>query len=753
MTGPGLRVIIADDNPDDRALALRELRKAFPVGEVVEVADREAWFAALEGPPPDLVITDYHLRWTDGLALLALAKTRWPEVPVIMFTGTGTQEVAVEAMKRGLSDYVVKSPHHFARLAVAARNALERAEKDRLLAEAEARYRDLVENLPVGLFVSTAAGRILTANPAFARILGYPDPVALMRVNARELWVNPEDRERWMERLRTQGLVEKFVAPLRRADGSAVWLEGHASAIRDRRGELVAWQGSAVDVTARVRAEEERERARRQLEAVLELTPDGIALFGPDGEIRLANPVARALLEAHAETDPAGRVEALAGRPLRDLLAAPADGRPVHEIFTPPPNPRVLQVATRAVGDPARPEAWVVTLADVTEERERLEKIALQERLAALGQLAAGIAHDFNNILSAIVGYAEVLRSRQDIPADVKDRLEQMLVQSFRAADLVRQVLDFGRRTKSERQAMDLLSFVKELGKLFESTFPEGIRISVGFEPGTYWVEADPAQIQQIVTNLAVNARDAMPAGGEIRIHLEPVGVDPGVPPPVPGMEPGEWVCLTVADTGTGIAPEHLDRVFEPFFTTKPPGKGTGLGLAQVYGLVKEHGGFVDLESRVGEGTTVRVYLPAAERPHARRSTVIGKAPEGAGQTVLLAEDDGNVREILRAMLERLNYRVLEARDGAEALAAWEENADRVAAVVTDLAMPGLDGRALARKVKARRPEVPVVAVTGYPLPMGVTRPAETEFDEWLPKPVHVRALASTLDRLLRKRG
>ncbi|RMG90318.1 MAG: response regulator, partial [Candidatus Dadabacteria bacterium] len=166
MTGPGLRVIIADDNPDDRALALRELRKAFPVGEVVEVADREAWFAAIEGPPPDLVITDYHLRWTDGLALLALAKTRWPEVPVIMFTGTGTQEVAVEAMKQGLSDYVVKSPHHFARLAVAARNALERAEKDRLLAEAEARYRDLVENLPVGLFVSTAVGRILTANPA-----------------------------------------------------------------------------------------------------------------------------------------------------------------------------------------------------------------------------------------------------------------------------------------------------------------------------------------------------------------------------------------------------------------------------------------------------------------------------------------------------------------------------------------------------------------------------------------------------------
>ncbi|WP_025323599.1 hybrid sensor histidine kinase/response regulator [Deferrisoma camini] len=749
MSPPRLRVIIADDNPDDRTLALRELRKEFPAVDATEVGDQEAWEAALAGEAPDLVVTDYHLRWSDGLVVLRQARTRWPGVPVIMFTGTGTQEVAVEAMKQGLADYVVKSPRHFARLAVAARNSLERAAKERALAEAEARYQDLVENLPVGIYVSTPSGRILTVNRAFVEILGYPDTESLIRLDARALWADPAQRDRWIRALETQGRVAGFVGQLLRADGTPVWVEGRASAIRDPRGRLVAWQGSAVDVTERVLAQKERERALREVEAVLEAVPAGIALLTPGGTIRRANGEARALMEAHADLDDQGRLRAVAGRPLPDLLAPPDDGRQVHEMFTPGPAPRVLQVQARPVGDPDRPEAWVMVIRDATAEHHRFEKIALQERLAALGQLAAGIAHDFNNILSAIVGYAEMLRGREDIPSDVRERLEQMLVQSFRAADLVRQVLDFGRRAESERQPLDLLSFAKELTRLFQTTFPAGIRVRMAYEPGSYWVLADPTQIQQILTNLAVNARDAMPEGGELTIRLACRPVVAGEAPPVPGMKPGDYVCLSVTDTGCGIAPEHLDRVFEPFYTTKPSDEGTGLGLSQVYGLVREHGGFVDLHSTPGAGTEVSVYLPAAERAHGRRSTVIGAVPEGAGQTVLLAEDDVNVREILRAILERLNYRVLEARDGDQALALWERHADTVDAVVTDLVMPGLDGREFARRVKARKPGVPVIAVSGYPLPRRADRRPDDGFDEWMPKPIHIRELARALARLL----
>jgi len=403
---------------------------------------------------------------------------------------------------------------------------------------------------------------------------------------------------------------------------------------------------------------------------------------------------------------------------------------------------------------------------DLTERKRLEEHMRQQDRLASLGQLAGGIAHDFNNVLMTIILYTEMVLDESSLPQDLAPDLECVLDEAQEAARLVRQVLDFSRRSPIETRLVNMKAFVQESVDILQRTLPETVHLLLEVGPGEYVVDADPTRVQQVLMNLVVNARDAMPEGGELRISLSSVQVRPGEEPPWLGQRPSpngqrpspngfplpNWVCLAVSDTGTGIPPEVLPRIFEPFFTTKPKGAGTGLGLAQVYGIVKQHGGHIEVETEVGQGTTFRVYLPA------QRATEVEEAPleepaaaavGGKGETILVAEDEERVRDLSRRILESLGYRVLTAENGRKALevyrsaeSACPEQGRRVDLLLTDMIMPEMGGKELIRELRKVDPHLRVVAMTGYVLAEDLRQLKEEGSLEVVQKPLDTDTLA-----------
>jgi PAS domain S-box-containing protein len=461
-----------------------------------------------------------------------------------------------------------------------------------------------------------------------------------------------------------------------------------------------------------------------------------------------------------------------------DVFHGPLDGLPLKEarrrarrgevaVWTADTRIRTRTGEERWVADTAielfdphgRAVGSIGLLQDITARKQ----IEAQGRLAAVGQLAAGVAHDFNNILSAIVLYTDLLRRAPNLLPKQKVQLETVARQAEHASQLVQQILDFGRKTLIERSAVDLAALLEELVQLWQRTLPETIALRLSLGAGPYQVWADPNRLQQAVMNLVVNARDAMPEGGRLRLHLFhlqwPANSEVlAVCPPVT-LRPGAWVVLHLRDSGTGIEPATLPHIFEPFFTTKGPGKGSGLGLAQVYGIVEQHGGVIEVESQVGRGTTFTLYLPAY-RPAAAAAESAGEERSATGATVppeererqatiLLVEDKASVRAAVGAALEELVYRVLVAEDGQAALAALEQTGEAVDLVVSDVVMPRLGGLALYQTLRVKRPNLRMILTSGYPL--GEAEQAQIAQTQvvWLAKPYPIQALALKIRTLL----
>jgi PAS domain S-box-containing protein len=385
-------------------------------------------------------------------------------------------------------------------------------------------------------------------------------------------------------------------------------------------------------------------------------------------------------------------------------------------------------------------------------ERKRLERqMRQQNQMAALGRLAGGIAHDFNNVLMAIMLYAGVLLREPDLHPNLALDLESILDEAQEAAQLVQQILDFSRRSPIETRLVKMRVLAQESMDFLQRILPETIRLLSETGPGEHIVNADPSRLQQVLMNLATNARDAMPEGGELRIALSRVQVRAGEEPPVAGMPAGEWVCLAVSDTGTGIPPEVMAHLFEPFFTGKPRGQGTGLGLAQVYGIVKQHRGYIGVETEVGRGTTVRIYLPAQEAREAeealQKETVLA-SPEGQGEIILVVEDEERVRESSRRILELLGYRVLTADDGREALEIYR-SAERVDLLLTDVVMPRMGGKELIQELRKTHSSLKAVAMTGYTLEEDLRELKEEGSLEVVYKPLDMNTLARVVRRAL----
>jgi len=643
-------------------------------------------------------------------------------------------------------------------------NALLRREVRRrtaALAASERRYRLLTETAHDIILSHDMQGRITYVNRAGLELSGYrAEEVLNMAITD---FIPPEyladAQERYRRRIAGNNQSHMYTIEYTTANGKRVPLEVRSSPIisDDQATEILI---VARDVTERQRAAEERERLLIEIQSqahhiqqIVDTVPEGVCLLDAEYHLLLTNPAGEAAMAHLCNVQVEEPITHLGNRPLEDILTSPPRGL-WHEITA---DQHIFEVIARPMTNDAPSEQWVLVIRDVTRQRAIEAQLRQQERLAVVGQLAAGIAHDFNNIMATIVLYSQVMVRSNTLPPAERERVNLIYRQAQQATHLIRQILDFSRSAVLTQQPLDLLTLLREDVILLRRTLPENIEVHLTYGSDNYTIYADPTRIHQVVTNLAINARDAMPKGGELRIDLTRVQIAAGEEVPALGLTPGDWVRLRVEDTGTGIPNDVLPHIFEPFFSTKDPSLGAGLGLSQVHGIVGQHNGVIDVETAIGKGTAFTIYLPAL----AELSTVPQAStepsgedmtcPQGHGETILVVEDDPTVRMVITDSLRDLNYRVWEAENGQQALALLEDTNEAVHLVLSDVVMPKMGGAALFYAIRERMWDIPVILMTGHPMEQELEALRQAGLVCWISKPASLevlsRAIAEALNR------
>jgi PAS domain S-box-containing protein len=616
----------------------------------------------------------------------------------------------------------------------------------------------------IGSYETDLQSRTWVGSDSFIEVFGLPRKEKYTMDEFQAI-VHPEDVAEVMAYF-DQCLAEKkdfdYEYRCLRPDGQVIYVSSQSKISYGPNGTPLKIVGIKQDITSRKMAEFARETTLGQFKALINNLQMGILVENANRQIIHTNqffcdlfgiPDPSAILETDCETasqvasllfeEPSRFIERTRnilsrGEVILNEELKLKDGRTFARDYVP------VYLRHDFIGN-----MWIYW--DVTDHKQMEQRLVQQERLAAVGQLAAGIAHDFNNILTTILGYSEMLQLAPDTPAKMQASLQKITASSQRATHLVRQLLDFSRKSIRQPKPFALNAFTEDAIKFFERTIPENIQIRLTIAPGNYMIEADPMQIQQVITNLVVNARDAMLSGGKLRIDLSRLEVV-GEEKCAICSEPirGDWCCLTVADDGTGIPAGILPHIFEPFFTTKEVGQGTGLGLSQVYGIISQHGGHLTVKSRPNHGTTFTIYLPPSsaqnEQPaHELPPTMV----PGKQETILLVEDEPSVLEASTAMLEHLNYQVINARHGHEALAVYRKHRAEIALIVSDMVMPDMDGEALFRTLKAENPALKMVLMSGYPLGQKGAELLQQGVVAWVEKPISVGQLSQVVSKAL----
>jgi two-component system cell cycle sensor histidine kinase/response regulator CckA len=553
------------------------------------------------------------------------------------------------------------------------------------------------------------------------------------------------------------GAVEMRAAacvPLIATHGEAIgvlWISREQPISNAEVGMLKAISDMAANALYRVTLSEQTQAQARQLQHVMDTVPEGLLLLDSERRIQLMNPAAASYLAVLTHARIGDQLTELGGRPIHELLAPPLAGQPHHEVVIEQPRRRIFEIAPNTMQESSDKEAWLLVLRDVTEARHVQERIQEQARLAAVGQLVAGIAHDFNNVLAVVTLTTELLQIRlPDIPSAERQRLELVYGAVSQATQLIRQLLDFSRRSILMRGPVDLLPFLREQLGMLKRTLPENITFRLVQDRNQYVVNADPTRLMQVLMNLAINARDAMESGGTLTFTLCELSASSDELAPELLMTSNRWLHLMVADTGAGIVPEVLPHIFEPFFTTKSPGKGTGLGLAQVYGIINQHDGFVTVESEVGEGTTFHIYLPLVDQPPMVVETSADSPfARSRGETILIVDDEVATRKVIADILDELGYQVLTAKGNREALALIAEQPERIDLVISDLMMSEQGGIALSTTVQLLWPDLKIIIMSGYPLTDEERIELSAGVAAWLQKPFTSQHLATTVRTVL----
>jgi two-component system, cell cycle sensor histidine kinase and response regulator CckA len=367
--------------------------------------------------------------------------------------------------------------------------------------------------------------------------------------------------------------------------------------------------------------------------------------------------------------------------------------------------------------------------------------------------LASGVAHDFNNVLAVIQGLASMVKETEGLDPDTLEAAGQMVEAAERGAGLTRQLLAFSRKQLVQPRELDLNEIITNFTRMLTRMVGVDVTVEVKCAPQLPLIRADVVMMQQVLMNLAINARDAMPKGGSITIETKPVTLIVGDPELEADAAPGTYVCLSVSDTGTGIPARLLPKIFEPFFTTKEPGKGTGLGLATVHSIAKQHGGWIRLHSQEGRGTTFRIFLPALVSPRSHSSPAALTASKGK-ETILIVEDEAPLRSLVRTVLRRQGYEVLEADSGAAALVVWEKHRDQIDLLLTDMVMPGgMSGKELAERLRETAPQLKVIYNSAYSADIFSKEMSVEEGVNFLQKPYSLRVLGQTVRKLLDRKS
>lgn len=631
-----------------------------------------------------------------------------------------------------------------------ARDITARKRAEDALRSSEERFRAIVANEPECVKMVGADGRILEMNAAGLRILQADRADEVLGRPAIE-FVHPEDRAALaaMHEVVREGRNATLRFRTVGLKGAVRWVEDHSTGIRDPVTNEM-WVLSVVrDITEHLQAEVKlREQA-----ALLEQAREAIIVRDLDQRIRYWNRAAEGLYGWPAEAVigvPAGEVGfedvATAARALENVMAAGEWSGEMAQTSRSGASVLVEARWTLVRDDAGAPRSILAINHDIT-ERKRVEAQALRnQRLESLGTLAGGIAHDLNNMLAPIIMGVGLLQANTTDPKDRK-LIDIIEASAQRGSDLVRQILSFARGVDGARLAIDVAQIVREIEYVVASTFPKNIAFAGTVPPDTWQVSGDPTQLNQVLLNLCVNARDAMPRGGKLSIVVQNTEIDAQFAVLHRGVSPGRFVVIDVIDTGVGMTKEVAARVFEPFFTTKPRGAGTGLGLSTALGIVQSHQGFVDLQTALGRGTTIRVYLPALDggRPGTHETGTPQALPRGRGELVIVVDDEATVLQITRQTLESFGYRVLAAEDGAHAIGLFAQQLHEVSVVLTDMMMPIMDGAALIAALRRLRPDLPIIAASGVP----VSDAALAGSIHLLAKPYTAEALLSLLRKIL----
>ena len=580
----------------------------------------------------------------------------------------------------------------------------------------------LIDASPLAIVAFDPEGVVTMWNPAAERIFGWSENEAL---GMRLPFVPAEKQEEFLALRRRALLGEVFTEPelhRRRADGSPIVVSVSTSPLRLPDGTIYGIMSILMDVTERKADEESRAR----LTMAVEQAGESIVITDTRGTIQYVNP-AFERITGYDRTDVIGRTPRIfkSGRHdagfYRNLRQTLRRGEVWRGTFLDKRKDGTLYEEDAVISPVRDPSGHVVNYVavkrDVTDVRRMEEQLRQSQKMEAVGRLAGGVAHDFNNLLTAISGYSDLLLHRLPDYSTLRRDVEEIRKAGDHAAALTRQLLAFSRRQVLQPKVLDLNAMVKNMGQMLRRLIGKDIELSTDLSPSLSRVKADPGQIEQVIVNLAVNARDAMPGGGRITISTADAELSPAYAAAHPEVRPGPHVLLSVADTGHGMSDETQAHLFEPFFTSKERGKGTGLGLATAYGIVQQSGGHIRVNSAADRGSTFLIYLPRVEAPE---GGVQGSGrpllphPSPGTETVLLAEDEEGVRRLAREILSGNGYQVLEAGNGREALLLSEAHRGEIHLLVTDIVMPKMSGRELTERIRPLRPDLRILYMSGY---------------------------------------
>jgi two-component system cell cycle sensor histidine kinase/response regulator CckA len=723
-----IRALILEDSRRDAELCIRELKKAGIEVEADLVDTEDAFVQKLQSREYDVVLSDYGIPTWSGVEAFRRLKQTGKNTPFILITGMLGEEAAVDLIKEGIADYILKD--RLVRLPSAVRRAMQekttRDERERALLalyESEERFRLLLDSAAEAIYGIDLRGDCTFCNAACTRLLGYDNRDSLLGKQMHSLIHHtrsdgtpyPEKECRIYEALQKGEGTHVDDEVLWRKDGTNFSAE-YWSYPMFRSGTQIGAVVTFLDITERKKAEERFQKAfnANPEPITIATVAEGRYIDVNESFLRVTGyereeVIGRTSLELKFWERPEDRARFF------EILKKQGSVRNLEITYLTKSGERRTGLDSAEVIEVAGEKCVIAIFRDFTEQKFLEKQLRQAQKMEAVGQLAGGIAHDFNNLLGVIIGYSEILEERLDRNHPLRPKAAQIKKAGQSAAGLTRQLLAFSRQQMLEPKVLDLNAILADTLKMLQRLIGEDIELITIPGPALGRVKVDPGQIEQIVMNLVVNARDAMPQGGRLIITVANAKMDEVTIRQHPGAVPGSYVMLTVSDTGCGMDQETQTRIFEPFFTTKEVGKGTGLGLSTVYGVVKQSGGYISVYSEPGRGTTFKIYFPRIEEAMtASEPDTSGKEIGRGRETILLVEDAQALRELAHELLEDSGYTVLEAADGADAIRVAEQYRQPILLLITDVVMPGMDGRKLAGHMAHSYPGMKVLYMSGY---------------------------------------